>query len=113
MKRNLGLIVVLVLMATLAFAQAKPGYNGDTFTGTLTGADDAARTITLSAEVDGQAQTFTGMLNKLVLQTPDGQKKEIKPSDFPKNAKLTVKFKKKMGKDGKEVNEIKDVQMLQ
>ena len=113
MKRTVGVLIVAMFLTAFALAQAKPGLNGDTFTGTLTAADDAASTITLTADVDGQPQTFTGTLNKFKIQTPDGQKKEIKPSDFPKDAKLTVKFKKKADKDGKEVNEIKDVQMLQ
>jgi len=112
MMRTVGVLVVLMFLTAFALAQAKPGLNGDTFTGTLTAADDAASTITLSAEVNGQSQTFTGTLNRFKIQTPDGQKKEIKPSDLPKDAKLTVKFKKKM-ENGKEVNEIKDVQMLQ
>ena len=112
MKKSLGLLALVVFLATFAFAQAKPGYNGDSFTGTLTAADDAASTITLTADVNGQTQTFTGVLNKFKIQTPDGQKKEIKPSDFPKDAKLTVKFKKKTD-NGKTVNEIKDVQMMQ
>ncbi len=111
-KRILTLLPALLVFATLVFAQAKPGLNGDTFTGTLNAADDSAGTITLTADVNGQSQTFTGTLNKFKIQTPDGQKKEIKPSDFPKNAKLAVKFKKKT-ENGKEVNEIKDVQMLQ
>ncbi len=112
MNRIFTVFFLLLLTAIIVFADAKPGLNGDTFTGILTAADDAASTITLSADVNGQPQTFTGTLNKFKIQTPDGQKKEIKPSDFPKNAKLAVKFKKKT-ENGKEINEIKDVQMLQ
>jgi len=112
MKRSVGVLAVVALLVVSALAQGKPGYNGDSFTGTLTGADDAAGTISLTADVNGGKQTFTGVLNKFKIQTPDGQKKEIKPSDFPKDAKLTVKFKKKTD-NGKTVNEIKDVQMMQ
>lgn len=107
------LLIVTLFLAVFSFAQAsKPGLNGDSFTGTFEKGDDKTSDITLSADVNGQIQTFTGKLSKIKITLPDGSKKELKPSDFPPKANLTVKFKKKEAEQGKpEYNQITNVEM--
>lgn len=109
------LIAAMTLCSMLAVAQdaPKPGYNGDDkFFGTLTSANDDTGEITLTADVDGKQETFVGVMNKFKINLPDGSKKELKPSDFPKDAKLVVTFEKK-DEDGKQYNQVKNVEMVQ
>src|SRR5919201_1899961 len=108
--RKLICTTVLLLTATLLTAQdatmPKPGYNGDDkFFGTITSADDATGELKLTADVEGKQETFTGVMKKLKINLPDGTKKELKPSDFPKDAKLVVTFKKK-DENGRQYNEV-------
>jgi hypothetical protein len=116
MKRNIGVLLTMVLIVTMLMAQTKPGLSGDSFTGKLTKADDKTKEITLTADVGGQPQTFTGVLEKVKVPMPDGTKKELKPSDFPDGANITVKFKKKQRDEGGKTldyNQITNVEMSQ
>ena len=115
-KRVFALVFLIVIVGALTLAQTKPGYSGDSFTGKLTKADDHTKEITLTADVGGQAQTFTGVIEKVKVPMPDGTKKELKPSDFPENANLTVRFKKKQRDEGGKTvdyNQITNVEMNQ
>jgi hypothetical protein len=70
------------------------GYQGDTWTGTVTAANDNTREITLSYTKGDKTETFTGVLQAgFSLKTKDGSMREAKPSDIPIGMRLVVYYK--------------------
>ena len=91
--------VILVIACFAAFAQhgTAPsgyyplGYSGDTWTGEVVSTDAATREITISYMQKSKLETFTGVLmDNYQFKAKDGSLKELKPSDIPKGARVTL-----------------------
>ena len=86
------------------------GYQGDTFTGTVTAADDASRTITLTYTnpKSNKTETLTASIEEgYTAHWKDGTIHEVKPSDIPIGSHLKVYYMTIEHKvDGKKVKTI-------
>jgi hypothetical protein len=77
-----------------------PGYNGDTWTGEVSGTNDATREITLTYTKGSKSETFTGVLQPgFKAKRADGSTLEVKPSDFRNGTRLTVFYMPKTRKE--------------
>jgi hypothetical protein len=118
---NAFLAVVITLTAVAQHGTAPNGYypvgyNMDTWTGAVSTTNDATGEITLEYAGKKGSETFTGVLRpdyKITLK--DGTQHTLKPSDFPKGARLLVYYSPKTKKvDGNKVKyyEIWNMQAL-
>jgi len=72
------------------------GYAGDTWTGEVVSTDDVTREITLTYTDGKRSETFTGVLKgNYQIKMKDGSLKELKPSEIPKGARITVHYQAK------------------
>jgi hypothetical protein len=88
----LGLMAVLFLGAVEGKAQHgtagngyfPPGYEGDTWTGIVTAADDKTRTVTLTYSSKKKTETFTGVLQEgcCKVKMSDFTEQELRPSQL-------------------------------
>jgi hypothetical protein len=88
-----------------------PGYEGDTWTGTVTTTDDATRTVTLTYSSKRKTETFTGVLQEgcCKVKMSDGTVQELRPSQLSPGRRVMVYYIPKTTKaEGKKttVNEI-------
>jgi hypothetical protein len=75
------------------------GYAGDTWTGTVTSANDDTREITLTYTKGDKTETFTGVLEKGLKATRrDATQTEWKPSDIPIGTRIVVYYMAKTKK---------------
>jgi hypothetical protein len=127
MRRTIALLflAVLFLMAGTVSAQHgsagngyfPQGYNGDTWTGSVTSTDDTARSITLTFENKNKTETFTGVLRDTCckVKMADGTMKDLKVSEISQGRRMIVYYVPTSVKvDGKKstVNEIFKVDFL-
>ncbi|MGH9432760.1 MAG: hypothetical protein ACRD3T_14550 [Terriglobia bacterium] len=71
------------------------GYHGDTFTGVVTAADDASRSITLTYTnpKNGKTETLTASFKKgYMARWSDGSNHQVKPSDFKIGSHLKIYY---------------------
>jgi opacity protein-like surface antigen len=112
--KNLTLVIgAFLLLAACAQAQHgtagngyfPPGYSGDTWTGTVTSANDDTREITLTYVKGDKQETFTGVLKAGLKATRrDGSQTEWKPSDIPIGSRIIVYYMAQSKKvEGKKV----------
>ncbi len=116
-------LALLLLMATAVFGQARrmgdrAVYDqptmAETWKGVVSAVNDETREITLTQTKKDKVKTFTGVLKKgLMARRPDGQDFELKPSDVPIGATVTVTYRSRNRKDeqGKKAsyNEISNI----
>ncbi len=72
-----------------------PGYAGDTFTGVVTAADDASRSITLTYTnpKNDKPETLTASFKTdFKARMSDGTVHPVKPSDFPLGTNLKIYY---------------------
>jgi 3D (Asp-Asp-Asp) domain-containing protein len=102
MNKVRSTISIVLFASTIAWAQhgTAPGgyypmgYQGDTWTGTVTAVNDSTREITLSYTKGDKTETFTGILQAgFSLKTKDGSMHEVKPSEIPLGTRLVVYYK--------------------
>lgn len=81
----------MVLMATATGSVAQhgdasdyqaPGFNGDTWTGEITGINTASRELTLTATTKKGDETFVAYLPEHYTQQENGKDSEVQMSDF-------------------------------
>ena len=103
----LWIVIAILLTSTLAVAQHgtapngyyPPDYGGDTFSGVVTGGDDAAQSVTLNYSKGKKNEDFTGRFDHpCSIPTKDG--KPMKPSDIPVDTDLTAYYNHKTTKVG-------------
>jgi len=92
-----------------------PGYTGDTFTGVVTSADDASRSITLTYTnpKSGKTETLVGLISEgYTARWKDGTLHEVKPSDIPTSTRLKVYYMTTERKvEGKKVKSVTIIQI--
>jgi hypothetical protein len=118
---------LILLLAIAAGANAQhgsagngyfpPGYNGDTWTGSVTATDDATRSITLTFTTKNKTETFTGALKDpcCKVKMADGTMKDLKVSEISIGRRMIVYYIPSTTKvEGKKttVNEIFKVDFL-
>jgi hypothetical protein len=85
-----------------------PGYAGDSFSGTVTAADDTSRELTLTYTDNAakKIETFVGVIaDGYVARWKDGTVHPLKPSDLPVGTKVKVYYMAKNVKvEGKKTN---------
>lgn len=123
-KASLFLIVFFVFAGALSAQHGNAGngyfpqgYNGDTWTGNVTGTDDTTRSITLAFDSKNKTETFTGVLKDpcCKVKMADGTMKDLKVSEISAGRRMMVYYIPTTTKvDGKKstVNEIFKVDFL-
>ena len=124
MNKAILVLLLMLICSTVAVAQkgtAEPGhypmnYNGDTWTGEVTGTNDDTREITLSYKKKDKKETFTGVLEQgYKVKMKDGSYHELKVSDIPAGTRIRVYYVakgEKVGGEKKKINNIFQVKFL-
>lgn len=95
MKKELVIVIAVMLCALQTTAQKKTTVWGDSFTGQVVKTDDASREITLQYTGQDGAETFVGVLKDgYQARLKDGILRELKLSELTQGTRIRAYYKK-------------------